>query len=145
MNCISSFVPFGTGVFVGTGVLVGNGVGGSEEIIKKIADLVANPSSNLYLPTIIINGFITKLTVDGTIGVLKILFKRLKSSHRRKRFRLFYYSKEDTSYFEFPSETTEEDFESSVKDIPKALEASLRGKYFTRSLKSRVWIEEDIE
>ncbi len=122
----------------------GKGGGGVPyEAIQRITDLLLNPTSNLYLPTIIINGFLTKLTVDGTIEALKLLFKKFKSAHRKKRIRLMYYSEETSSFFEFPSETSEEDFESGVKDMPKAIESSLKGKYFTRSLKSEVWIEED--
>jgi hypothetical protein len=123
----------------------GKGGGGVLEVAHKISELLLDSTSNLYLPTIIVNGFITKITVDGTIRVLKLLFKKFKSVHRRKRFRLIYYSKESFSYFEFPSETNENDFEDGIEGIPKAVEGSLKGKYFTRSLRSGIWVEEDID
>ena len=123
----------------------GKGGGIPPEVIQEITDLLLNPSGKLYLPTIVINGFIAKLTVDGTIKVLKLLFKKFKSVYRRKRLRLMYYSEESLSYFEFPSETTEKDFENGIKEIPKAIKCSLKGKYFARSLKSEMWVEEDTD
>lgn len=123
----------------------GKGGGGEGEIVQPISDLLLNPESSLYLPVIIINGFITKIAIDGTTKVLKILFNRFKSMHRKKRIRMMYYSEEGSSFFEFPSETDTKEFEMGLHDIPKVMKTSLKGKYFTRSLKYESWIEEDTE
>lgn len=124
---------------------MGGGADLTQEILQKVTETLLNPASNLYLPTIVINGFLTKLTVDGSIAALKMIFNKFKLVYRRKRIKVMYYNEEVISCFEFPSETVEAEFEKGIKDIPDAVERSIKAKYFTRSLKKEIWIEEDAD
>lgn len=120
----------------------GRGAGG---LPQELMSLLFDPTSHVFLPTIVINGALTKLTIDGTVGVLKLLFRKLKGKYKRKRLRVMYFTDDDFSFFEFPTETDEREFEKGLKTVPNAIKNSFKGKYFVRSFKQDKWIEEDIE
>ncbi len=128
-----------------TYITVRGDMGGGGISPDLVNQLLNDHTSSLYLPTIVINAILVKLVVDLPMGLLKEIFKRLRKHYKRKRVRVFYFTSEEQGFFEFSSETNVEEFEKGVKEIPRAMKDSFRGRYFIRSLKEEKWIEEDIE
>jgi len=98
------------------------------------------PKSNLYLPSIIINGIIGQISFE----LAKKVFNYFKSKIPNKRQPVIYYSeKEQVTYYEFPSETSLSEFEKGIDEIPKLADKEKLHSYFIRSLKIKKWIKED--
>jgi hypothetical protein len=99
-----------------------------------------NPNSSLYLPSMIINGLIGSASYD----LAKKIFAYLKKKFPQKRFSAIFLSKkEEVTYYEFPSETTETDFNNGIDEIPQIAEKAEPQTIFVRSLRDNGWKKED--
>lgn len=96
--------------------------------------------SNLYLPTMVINGIIGGVAFELAKEVF-LLFKK-KLSRKRQEV-VFYSEKEEITYYEFPSETSISEFEQGLKDVPENTSKSKPQSHFIRSLKNQKWVLED--
>ncbi len=110
---------------------------------ESLFSIFSNPSYNLYLPSIIVN-VVVDLVKDSILETLKVIFRKLKSKQKNKRVQLVYSSEETIKYFEFPSEIDEDQFVEGLRDIPLVSKKNKMNVYYTRSIKKKKWIEEDL-
>lgn len=107
--------------------------GGAGDVFTFVID-----NARLYLPTIVINGVISGLSFE----LAKKVFKIFKSKIPRKRQTVIYYSqKEEVTYYEFSSDTSGNEFNQGLDDIPTTARKAKSQSYFVRSNKK--WILED--
>lgn len=113
---------------------------GGGGITPDYLSFFLDPKSNLYLPTIVISGLIGNLSFE----LAKKVFSLFKDKFSGKRQTIIYYSeKDEATYYEFPSETSDKDFTEGLEDIPKTATKAAPQSYFVRSLKSKIWFLED--
>lgn len=113
---------------------------GGGGISPNFLSFFLDAKSNLYLPTLVLSGIIG----NASFELAKKVYALFKSKIPQKRQTLIYYSeKEEVTYYEFPSETSNQEFESGLKDIPNTAGKAEPQSYFVRSLKTSIWILED--
>lgn len=95
--------------------------------------------SPLYLPTLIIQGVVGGVSFE----LAKEIFKFLKSKFQKRQPIIYYSEKEEITFYEFPSETSLNEFDEGLNEIPNSSKNVKPGSTYIRSLKNRKWIKED--
>jgi len=117
------------------------GGGGGEGF--SLYYLFGNPSSNLYLPSILINGILMPIFTGAIIKLLSNLIQRFRKTDKDKRIQIIYmFSQRAVQFFEFPPEIKLEEVKKGLRSIPSFSLKNKKRKYFRRTNDNK-WISEN--